>query len=369
VSDTRVGALRAELIRSFRDAEAPGGDDAFNDLALRVFARNYESVPAYAAYCRARDRTPESVDRWTEIPAVPTAAFREVVLRAGDVATQRVFRTSGTTRGRERRGEHHVADLDLYRASLRPTFRSYLLPDDARLPFLSLMPPSDALPDSSLAFMITDVMATFGADGSGVYADADGVDFAALEDAVDGAAAVGRPVLLLGTSSAFIHWLDRLAEGGRRFALPEGSRLMDTGGHKGRGRDVPAPRLRELYHERLGLPSHACVNEYGMTELLSQRYDNSLVSRHRGESRPPRKEGPGWLRSLAVDPETLAPLPPGTSGILRHVDLANLDSVAAVQTEDFGRVDDEGLVLEGRAPGAPPRGCSIAMDLLLEGRP
>jgi hypothetical protein len=74
-----------------------------------------------------------------------------------------------------------------------------------------------------------------------------------------------------------------------------------------------------------------------------------------------------WLRSVAVDPETLAPVPAGASGILRHVDLANLDSVAAVQTEDFGRVEEHGLVLEGRAAGAPPRGCSIAMDLLLGG--
>jgi hypothetical protein len=70
---------------------------------------------------------------------------------------------------------------------------------------------------------------------------------------------------------------------------------------------------------------------------------------------------------VAVDPETLAPLPPGRSGILRHFDLANLHGVAAIQTEDFGRVDEHGLVLEGRAVSAPPRGCSIAMDLLLGG--
>ena len=362
-----MGALRAELIRRFRNADAPLTDAAFNDLALRVFARNFEGIPSYAAYCRARDRTPDTVGDWSAIPAVPTAAFREVVLRAGDTATERVFRTSGTTRGRERRGEHHVASLDLYRASLRPTFRSYLLPDDAALPFLSLMPPADVLPESSLAFMITDVMAAFGAHGSGVYADRGGVDFPALEEAVAAAVSAGRPLLLLGTSAAFIHWIDRLVEAGRTFALPDGSRLMDTGGHKGRGRHVPAPRLRELYRERLGLPSHACVNEYGMTELLSQRYDNGLLAYHRGGIGIPRKEGPAWLRSVAVDPETLAPLPAGASGILRHVDLANLDSVAAVQTEDFGRVDEQGLVLEGRAAGAPPRGCSIAMDLLLEG--
>lgn len=368
MSAAEVAALRAELIQRFQDAEA-GDDDSFDGLARRVFARNFRGVPPYAAYCRARGRTPETVGHWTDIPAVPTAAFRELTLRAADVATERVFRTSGTTRGRERRGEHHVGDLELYRASLRTTFRAFLLPDDARLPFFSLMPSAAALPDSSLAFMISAVMAEFGAEGSAVFADLEGVDFDALESAVAAAAdaSAGRPVLLLGTSAAFIHWLDRLERADRSFDLPAGSRLMDTGGYKGRGRRVAPDRLRQLYQERLGIPAHACVNEYGMTELLSQRYDDSLVNHLRGDAGPVRKRGPGWLRTLAVDPETLEPVPAGESGILRHVDLANLDSVAAIQTEDFGRVDDRGLILEGRAAGAPPRGCSLAMDLLLEG--
>lgn len=372
----RAGGLRAELIRRFRDAAAPVGDDAFTDLAVRVFARNFEAVPAYAGYCRARGLTPDTVDDWTRIPAVPTAAFRELALRAQDMETERVFRTSGTTRGRERRGEHHVADLELYRASLRSTFRSFLLPDDARLRFLSLMPTARELPDSSLAFMISDVTEAFGAEGSAVFATPDGLAFEALTAAARAAAELDQPVLLIGTSAAFIHWLDRLAEDRVRLSLPAGSRLMDTGGHKGKGRQVEPDRLRAMYAETLGLPDHACVNEYGMTELLSQRYDGELRRHVAGSGgdgdsgAPRRKEGPGWLRTVAVDPETLAPLPDGSSGILRHVDLANLDSIAAVQTEDFGYVDPTkgsgAVVLEGRATGAPPRGCSLAMDLLLD---
>ena len=72
---------------------------------------------------------------------MPTAAFRALRLLADGGSAERVFRTSGTTRGPERRGEHHVADLELYRASLRPTFRAFLLPDDPALRFLSLVPP------------------------------------------------------------------------------------------------------------------------------------------------------------------------------------------------------------------------------------
>ena len=393
-------ALRDELLARFRQGAAALPDDAFDALVLRVFAHNFEAVPAYRAYCEARDRTPATVRRWTEIPAVPTAAFKELPLHDAGADTERVFRTSGTTRGRERRGAHHVADLALYRASLRATFEAFLLPDGARPRMLSLMPPADALPDSSLAFMISDVMATFGGDGSRSFADADGLDWEALDTELDGTVDRGEPVLLLGTSSAFIHWLDRMAAAHRALALPAGSRLMDTGGYKGRGRRLEPPELRAAYRARLGLPPWACVNEYGMTELLSQYYDDALRRRLRGggpgsdaddgpgtdrgtdrgtdpgidsasdpDEGARRKRGASWLRTVAVDPETLEPLPDGATGLLRHVDLANLHSVAAVQTEDLGRVEAGAVVVEGRATGAPPRGCSIAMDLLLEGAP
>ena len=144
---------------------------------------------------------------------------------------------------------------------------------------------------------------------------------------------------------------------------------MDTGGFKGKGRAVAPADLRAAYAERLGIPPSSCVNEYGMTEMLSQLYDTAF---HDAADHPdPRpKSGPAWVRSVAVDPETLAPLPTGTAGLLRHIDLANVGSVPAIQTEDFGRVDEDGRVfVEGRAVAAPPRGCSLAMDMLLGARP
>jgi hypothetical protein len=47
------------------------------------------------------------------------------------------------------------------------------------------------------------------------------------------------------------------------------------------------------------------------------------------------------------------------------VDLANLGSVLAVLTEDRGTLVEGGFRLEGRVPGAEPRGCSLAMEDLL----
>ena len=37
-----------------------------------------------------------------------------------------------------------------------------------------------------------------------------------------------------------------------------------------------------------------------------------------------------------------------------------------IKLEDLGTAMDDGFLLLGRAAGATPRGCSIAMDMLLE---
>ncbi len=368
--DAERGPLRAELTRAFADgADTTWPDERFDTLARRIFHYQFERVPAYGAYCRRRGATPDRVNHWTGIPAVPTAAFKEVALAAGGGAdAQAVFRTSGTTRGRERRGVHHILELALYHGSLIAAFQAFLLPDGAHLPILSLVPRAIDVPDSSLSHMVDTLMERLGKAGGGHYADpAGGLDDVRLDPDLDAHEAAGTPVLLLGTSLAFAHWLDRLSAAGRRHRLPLGSRLMDTGGFKGRRRQVDAAELRHAYGDRLGVPDDHCVNEYGMTEMLSQLYDAALRDAVRGGAgEPRRKQGPPWVRSLVVDPETLEPLPEGSEGLLRHVDLANLDGVAAIQTEDFARSTGDGLLLLGRAAGAPPRGCSIAMDLLIE---
>jgi hypothetical protein len=369
--DAAAQPLRAQLVELFqRRIDEPLADDDFDALALRCFAFQFERNVPYAAFCRRRGLTPETVSHWSDIPAVPTAAFRTVELTAGQAGdAEMIFRTSGTTSGgvSDARGTHYILDLTLYHFSLIPTFAAHLLPDGAELPLLSLVPSDRELPDSSLAHMVAVVMQRLGAADSGYFiTTGHGIDDVALGAVLRKAEAEQRAVCLLGTSFSFVNWLDGLRTRKERFALPPGSRLMDTGGYKGRSRDVPAAELLDGYHELLGIPVHHCVNEYGMTELCSQYYDASL--RNHVQARPAaprRKVGPPWLRTRVVDPETLAPVAPGTPGLLQHVDLANLGSVIAVQTEDLGMEHDDGLELLGRAGTAPPRGCSIAMDDLL----
>ena len=137
---------------------------------------------------------------------------------------------------------------------------------------------------------------------------------------------------------------------------------MDTGGSKGMGRDLTRSEQLDRYAAAFGIPANRVVNEYGMTEMASQFYDGSLLGLD-----PDVKLGPHWVRTRIIDPRTGGDAEPGEPGILVHIDLANMDSVAAIETEDLGVARGDGFVLLGRAAGAEPRGCSLATDALLRG--
>ena len=81
---------------------APCDDATFGALALRVFAAQFEALAPYRAFCQRRGALPQRLRHWSEIPAVPAQAFRDVPLWSDDDGTPpaRVFRTSGTTSGR-----------------------------------------------------------------------------------------------------------------------------------------------------------------------------------------------------------------------------------------------------------------------------
>jgi hypothetical protein len=345
--------------------DEPLSDDAFNQHALRIFAFQFEHNAPYAAYCVRRERTPAAVAHWTQIPAVPTAAFKEVALVAGNAErAEAVFRTSGTTRGFEKRGVHYVLDTSLYHASLIAAFDACVLADGARPRMLSLVPRAADVPDSSLSHMIDVAINERGAAGSQSFADVEkGIDHERFAAALDQAASDDVVTCILGTSFALVHLLDSFAH---RVALAEGSRLMDTGGYKGRSREVGADEMRAGYAAMFGIAASHCINEYGMTEMCSQFYDSTLRDVVHGRVRERCKIAPPWVRTRAVHPETLEPVADGDVGILQHFDLANVASVLAIQTEDLGVMDGSTFQLLGRASGAPPRGCSIAMDMLLE---
>ena len=320
-------------------------------LARELFALQFQHNAAYRKICEARGVAPGMVEHWTQIPAVPAAAFKELELTSLAPAERvAVFHSSGTTEQKPSRHFHSAESLAVYEASLWVWFHHHF-GDLGEAVFLT--PNGKTAPRSSLVHMFESVRQRFGRPESAFTGtiSSDGswtVDFGSTVERLKAAADSGRPLTLLGTAFSFVHLLDHLAENHLKFQLPEGSRVMETGGYKNRSRVLPKAELHALITEKLGVPRENIICEYGMSELSSQAY---AMTGH--------FYFPPWARVQIISPETGCEVAEGETGIIRIFDLANVFSVAAIQTEDLGIRRGEGFELAGRAQLSEPRGCSL----------
>lgn len=350
---------RKVLVWLGEGVDAPRDDARFETLALELFAHQYAHNPAYQRLCRAFRVRPEDVARWQDIPPVPTGAFKEARLAAFPEAQEvRIFRTSGSTTAA--RGQLHLDTLELYQASLLATFAAYICPDRKRIRFAVLAPSAANAPDSSLSYMFEVACRELGSARSACYVEPQGWE---PERLIADLRELDEPIALVGTAFAFVHLIDALEARGLRLRLPDGTRVMETGGFKGRSREVTRGELHGAIAAVLGVSASRIVNQYGLCELGSQFYEPTLRTGVPTRS----KRIPPWVRTRVVDPASMQDVAPGERGLLVHYDLVNTGSVLAVQTSDLGRVTQAGLEILGRLEAAEARGCSIAADALLAG--
>lgn len=368
-----IGKVAAFIDRCLEGSDQQPGHE-FDKLALEVFAFQYETVPLYRRLCDLRRMPPQKVTSWQEIPAMPADAFKDDLHESGPSMQRaqagqpaRVFLSSGTTQGEGRRSSHSLSErsLALYRRSSMGHLQAMVVPDrPGPMAVLVLGPTATSHPHSSLGHMFewaadelgtSKFDSTFGPNGR--------LDLDASVAWLERAAAGSRPVLLLSLTSALTAVFDELRRRRLQLRLPADSRIVETGGRKG-GHTLSRSGILKAAWRFLHIPAYLSIAEYGMTELLSQFYDDALRSRWSGSLEPRSKVGPAWTRSTVVDPATLMPLPPGQRGLLRHLDLANCESVSAIQTLDVGFGIGRGFEIVGRAPEAETRGCSQLMTVI-----
>jgi hypothetical protein len=255
-----------------------------------------------------------------------------------------------------------AAALRLHEAAVLAGFRRFGLPDREGIRILVLAPPTERAPHLRMAYDCSLFARLFGAPGSGHFVGEEGLAFDRIEAALRETQDAGEPVLLVGATFSFVWLFEWLRERGLRFRLPPGSRTLDGGGYKGRSRELTKEAFIELATGTLGLSPTHVVNLLGITEVASLFYDSVLADDLAGHERPRHKPNAPWTRTVAVHPDTLAPLPPGETGLLLHLDLASARNVLAVLTEDLGHELADGFEILGRAEGAELRGCSLAME-------
>lgn len=286
----------------------------------------------------------ESSDNWRDIPAITTDAFKfhspPSCIDEAEVTT--TFMTSGTTG--EVRGCHHFRGTKLYDFSILEAWKQLELPAPKNL--FILTPPPAQSPHSSLSHMMEVLRQSYCPNALYLIND-DTLDPAPLIEA----SKKGSPINLVGTALAFLNLFEMLDS---PLILPEGSWAMETGGYKGSGRTLTKEELYSLFHKNLGLEESSIWNEYSMTELSSQFYTKGIGQPHRA---------PHWMKIRVLDPETDLDVPTGGMGYLVIYDLANIDSVIAIRTQDLAIFHDEhSFTLIGRDPSALPRGCSRSID-------
>jgi len=369
--------LRESILSGFQNED-------FDVLAVELFALQFEHNALYQRWCHLQKTTPSTVcairgvtptfaGRWTQIPFIPTGAFKAIkVMELSCIPlTERtaVFHSSGTTEQDSSRHLHNTESLAVYEASLWRWFQFHF----GRTGDLVFLTPNPAAaPRSSLVYMFETVRQMCGLPGSSFTGNmsADGswtVDFVATIQRLKDAADTGKPLTLLGTAFSFVHLLDHLVENHLQFQLPKDSRVMETGGYKNRSRTMPKAELHALITKQLGITPDNIICEYGMSELGSQAYsvrndECAMTKRNSAGGSLSIKHHfhfPPWARVQIISPETGREVAEGETGLIRVFDLANVFSVAAIQTEDLGIRRGDGFELIGRGQLAEPRGCSL----------
>ena len=328
--------LKSRLLEWMR-----GGHGDFAAVALEVFAYQYERNIPYRKYCESLRKKPQSISSWREIPALPTDAFKlpGVALRCfPESEVTGHFLTSGTTS--EIKGKHEYRDLELYAASALGTWRELGLPHLEK-PWFFSQRATDA-PHSSLVqmFEILNNQGTWLIDSAGRIATEKFL--------------TEQPAAILGTSIALVKACDETEP----LQLAEGSWIFETGGSKGLKKSFSPAEVRARLSTHFGVPESRILNEYGMTELFSQFYKWGDAETH---------QGPPWVGIRIVDVHTGAPAKTGEVGYLEIIDLANLDTVAAIRTQDLAiAAGDRDFILLGRDPAAVARGCSRGVDDVIQ---
>ena len=321
----------------------------FAELSLEVFRHQFAENAAYRNYCVALGKHPENVTSWRGIPAVPTYVFKlpNIALRCfPESEITGHFLTSGTTR--EVKGKHEFRSLELYEASVLGTvgaiFGRHPLFQNHQ-PFFFSQRAAHA-PHSSLVRMFEILSGRAVLPGGFWLIDAEGKF--QLENFHP-----EKPAALLGTSLALLKACDEIPA----LTLPEGSWIFETGGSKGLKKSFTPAEVRARLSAHFGVPESCILNEYGMTELFSQFYKWGDQETH---------TGPPWTAIRVIDVHSGRPALSGQPGYLEIIDLANLDTVSAIRTQDLAiAVGEREFILIGRDPAAVVRGCSRGVEDVL----
>lgn len=308
----------------------------FEKTALKVFRQQYDSNAVYRDFCNFLKKDKQNVKAVRDIPFLPIQFFKTHHVVASALPVQETFTSSGTTGMSTSR--HPVTDLSVYETSFRLAF-SQFYGNIEDYTVLALLPSYLEREGSSLIYMVNDLIERSGNPHSGFYLH----NYDELTTKLTALDSAGQNVLLIGVTYALLDLVEK-----QNFNL-NNTIIMETGGMKGRRREMIREELHDILSSGFGVSS--IHSEYGMTELLSQAYSTGSGI----------FECPPWMDILIRDTEdALEYVGYRKTGGINVIDLANINSCSFIATQDLGKkYPNQSFEVLGRFDNSDIRGCNL----------
>lgn len=314
-----------------------GGEEEFRSTALKLFEFQARCCAPYRRYVELLGVDVESVRCVEDIPFMPVELFKSEDVYCGSEAPDVIFTSSNT--GSTIASRHMMASLEIYRKTFTAAFEHFY-GRPSMWSLYGLLPSYLEREGSSLVYMVDTLIRDCGSGG--FYLNN-------YEQLIADMEADAKPKILLGVSYALWDLAEKYAP------KLKNTVVMETGGMKGRREELSKSELHKILREGFGVDR--IHSEYGMAELTSQAYSSG-----EGIFYAPR-----WMRVLVRDVnDPFDHAPHGMRGGVDIIDLANIYSCAFIQTQDMGRVFEDGsFMIEGRIAGSDIRGCNLLVHDIL----
>ena len=308
----------------------------FEEVAIAVFQYQYQHCNIYKQFVNAIHVNANSISTISEIPFLPISFFKTHKVACGEFSAEIIFKSSGTTS--QNTAKHFIKEKEIYITSFHTGITQFYNNINNTC-ILGLLPSYVENGDSSLVFMVDYLIKNSTNQDSGIYL----YDTPKLKSVLAKNTANNIPTILIGVTYALLQFAQE-----HPLALNDNIIIMETGGMKGRGREMTRMEVHQILKEAFQIKN--IHSEYGMTELLSQAYsqlDGIFTCSNTMQV---------FTRDFN-DPLQIALI---GKGALNIIDLANVHSCSFIATQDVGEVYTNGsFLVNGRMDASDVRGCNM----------
>ena len=314
-------------------------DIHFDELAITIFNYQYQNNTIYRQFVDYLGVHPSKINQIDQIPFLPIQSFKWHIIKSKNWNSSVIFKSSSTTGSGQ--SQHHLRDVSWYQKIAERCFTDRY-GDLSSFEWYGLLPSYLENGDSSLVYMVDHFINRSNNTG-GFFL----TDFKSLQDKMYRSDPEKIPILI-GISYALLDYA-------KDFSVPGNCWVMETGGMKGRRKEMPKEALHNQLMDQLHVTS--IYSEYGMTELLSQSYATS-----NGKFQQPFTQK--ILIKDVRDPMCVVEM--NQTGLINIIDLANIDTCSFIATDDLGiKLNEKEFMVRGRSDGSEVRGCNLLIDGIL----